>query len=123
MLEDIKNSVNPNAITLKFNQEINLIVNKELFYIALKNIIENGLKYSTDNEVTIEINNKQISIITKGDKLKKELEYYTQPFTQEYKNSKGFGLGLYIVYEIVKLHKFVFEYKHSDGYNIFQIII
>ena len=31
------------------------------------------------------------------------------------------GLGLYIVNEILKLHHFVFDYKHQDGKNLFII--
>jgi len=37
------------------------------------------------------------------------------------KNQNGFGLGLYIVSEIMKIHGFGLEYRHYDGKNIFIV--
>jgi len=123
LLDNIKKDLNSDNIIVNYNQDINLIANKELFFTALKNLIDNGLKYSTDNKVIVEVNSKQINIKSKGDKLKKDLKYYTQPFTQEYNNKIGFGLGLYIVSQILILHKFDFKYGHNNNYNTFEIII
>jgi len=123
LLKNIKNNINQNGIIITYKEDIELIVNHELFYTALKNLIDNGLKYSTNNEVIIDINNNKIIIKSKGDKLSKDLDYYTQAFTQEYKNSKGFGLGLYIVKQILQVHKFTLEYRYEDGYNNFCILV
>ena len=58
---------------------------------------------------------------SKGDKLKYDLEYYTQAFLQDNQQNKGFGLGLYIVNEILNKHKLNFDYKFQNGYNVFII--
>jgi two-component system OmpR family sensor kinase len=98
-----------------------LIANKELMTIVFKNLIDNGLKYSLDKKIIIEIYEHKIIFKSKGTKLQKDLKYYTQPFTQSKKNNQGFGLGLYIVSQILNLHQLEFNYKYIDKYNSFCI--
>ena len=65
-----------------------------------------------------------ISVCTLGKKLPFEFSSYIEPFFKgelSNANQDGFGLGLYIVNEIIKKHNFVFKYKHSKGKNIFMI--
>jgi len=102
-------------------RDFNLIVDCSLFIIVLKNLIDNGIKFNTNEHITISANPVQIAIISKGDKLKHDLDYYTQPFSQEEKRSDGFGLGLYIVKTIVDLHHFKFVYEYKAQHNHFII--
>ena len=100
----------------------NIVVNRPLFVILLKNLLTNGYKYATDHHIYIKILDNQIVFKTKGDKLSKDLEYYTQPFSQETKNSQGLGLGLYIANEIAILHHYRLHYWHDKGYNNFSLV-
>ena len=111
---------NDNLININI-KEFDLTVDKSLFIIVLKNLLDNGIKFSQDHEISFRANANQITVISCGDKLKHELDYYTQPFSQEEKRSDGFGLGLYIVKTILDLHGFRFLYKHKAGYNHFII--
>jgi two-component system OmpR family sensor kinase len=96
----------------------------KLFGIAVKNLIENGIKYSRDRKVEIRVDIQSIQFINSSEPLKHEFKAYLEPFYKgelTKKNQKGFGLGLYIVSEIMKIHDFSLEYKHENGKNIFTI--
>ena len=88
---------------------------------ALKNLIDNAIKFSTNKKAIIEANKSFIKVISQGEPLKNELSFYTDAFYQEDKRSSGFGLGLYIVKAIVNLHKFSLDYEYVDGKNCFII--
>ena len=108
----------------KIKQEIDdfeFEVDIYMLSIALKNLIDNAIKFSSDKQAFIKANKKSIEIISLGEALKNDLSYYTDAFYQEEKRSSGFGLGLYIVKTIVNLHKFKLEYKYLDGKNHFII--
>lgn len=110
-----------NSIKNNFSKN-RLNVNFELFTFVFKNLIDNGLKYSQDNDFYIECSDKKIHFISKGRQMDKPLTYYLQPFTKSSdKSSQSFGLGLYIVDAILKKHKFSFSYQNIDNYNYFTI--
>ena len=104
----------------EFNS-FSLYVDVDLFCIVLKNLLDNALKFNTQKELIAIANEEKIEIISYGEKLKHDLDYYTEPFSQEEKRSDGFGLGLYIVKTILDLHHFSFTYSHKEGKNIFTI--
>ncbi|MBL3519213.1 ArsS family sensor histidine kinase [Aliarcobacter lanthieri] len=89
--------------------------------IALKNLIDNAIKFGEDKKASIEANKDFIKIGSIGEPLKNQLSFYTDAFYQEEKRSNGFGLGLYIVKTIANLHKFTLSYEHKDGKNYFII--
>ncbi len=117
-----------NKLYLKDDSKVNVIIqdnfgiNADLQYLttAIKNLIDNALKYTTTFPITIKAYNNEISIINTGDKLSNKLEHYLKPFIQESQQRDGFGLGLSIVQKIVEKHHFVLTYEHSQG-NIFKI--
>lgn len=94
----------------------------KLLSLAVKNILDNGIKYSKNKKVSIIANKNTIEVISEGEPLKNDLEFYTQPFSQEEKRSGGFGLGLYIVQNIVDKLNYKLKYRHEDGKNIFMIV-
>jgi len=102
-------------------KDFELTIDHSLFIIVLKNLLDNGIKFSTTKEIVLKATPLQITVISCGDELKHDLDYYTQPFSQEEKRSDGFGLGLYIVQTILDLHQFKFVYKYKAGYNHFII--
>ena len=98
-------------------------ISGDLYYLstALKNLIDNALKYAISYPIIIETNKNELSISNKGTKLSKELEYYIKPFTQELAQRDGFGLGLSIVKKIVDKHHFQLLYSYEKEFNIFKI--
>ncbi len=112
--------VNPENIVSKI-KSFQFEVDVSMFSIALKNLIDNAIKFSPDSKAIITASKEQIEISSLGEPLKYNLDYYTEAFSQEEKRSDGFGLGLYIVKTIIHLHAYKFTYYYKDGKNYFNI--
>jgi len=87
--------------------------------IAIKNLIDNALKYTEKFPVVILAKEHSIEVQSFGKALLQPLSYYVEPFSKE--RSEGYGLGLSIVDNIVKKHGFSLVYEFRDGKNIFAI--
>ena len=95
-------------------------VNYKLFSIASKNLIDNAIKYSKDKKVIISTEGENIIYENSGKELEFELEKYFEPFfANEDKSKDSFGLGLYIVHNILKANNYTLEYEYKDGLNRF----
>ncbi len=111
-----------NSIEMTIQEDLQLKVDFKLFSIAIKNMIDNGIKYSENSKVHIFAEDDGIEFLSKGKELEHDLDYYIEPFTQGNSNkaNKSFGLGLYIVDSILKAHKMELAYEYRNGYNIFK---
>lgn len=99
---------------------IKLNVNFKLFSIAIKNLIDNAIKYSNDKKVEVLTQNEDILFVNSGKKLEGDFEKYLEPFYSKSSN-ESFGLGLYIVFNILKANGYNLLYKYEDGKNIFIV--
>lgn len=86
--------------------------NSEMLYIAVKNLVENGCKYSSDNmaKVNLSFSNQTalIEVNSSGEPIaKEEMDRIFQPFYRSANSAgkSGFGLGLALAKRIVGLHK------------------
>jgi two-component system OmpR family sensor kinase len=99
-----------------------LNVNFNIFSIAIKNIIDNGIKYSPENQTTISTKNNKIIFKNMGEKLKYPLDEYFEAFFKGQNNKNdSFGLGLYITKHILDFHNYKLEYEYKDKFNIFYL--
>ncbi len=89
--------------------------------IALKNLIDNAMKYSTQYPIIIESRKDELFIQNNSKKLSNDLIYYIQPFTREPNQQSGHGLGLNIVNKIIQMHNFTLHNKYENFSNIFYI--
>jgi two-component system OmpR family sensor kinase len=89
--------------------------------IVFKNLIDNAVKYGANLSIDYVENN--IIFSSDGEPLDKALSHYTQAFSkgENVPTDKGFGLGLYIVNEILSKHKMGFLHSYNDGKNAFTI--
>lgn len=95
-------------------------VNFKLFSIAIKNLIDNAVKYSVNKEVIISNKEENIIFENEGKELVYPLEKYFEPFfSNEDKSKDSFGLGLYIIYNILKANNYSLVYKYENGVNRF----
>ncbi len=107
-------------VDISIDDDIILHVDFRLFTTAMKNVIDNGIKYSIDQKISIEASKHKLSFISQGKPLKYDLSHYLEPFVQEKNSHQSFGLGLYIVHHIVKAHRIEFTYEHKESYNYFN---
>ncbi len=126
LLDDLVDS----AIDISFYEEekiikeyenIKLNIDFKLFVIAIKNLIDNGVKYSNTKKVTIKTEGNSILFINDGEKLKYPFENYLEPSYN--KESSRLSLGIYITNYILKSNKYRLDYRYENNKNIFKIIV
>lgn len=113
-LEDVASNVSQEVVKVDFN----------LFSTALKNLVDNARKYSADGEIRIEYANNALSVINKGEAFTQDVNDLLVPFTRDCGEleTESFGLGLYIVHEVLKRHGFALQHKYVDGEHFFTIV-
>jgi len=103
-------------------ENIALTTDAKLLSLAIKNLLDNGIKYSKNKEVTLKsTQDGSLEVLSEGEALKEPFSYYIEPFSQAEKRSSGFGLGLYIVNSIVEKLGWKLDYRYEMGNNIFVI--
>ncbi len=107
------------SVTINVNASFKINANFKLYATAIKNMIDNGIKYSTDAHITIVLKENELYFKSVGERLKYPLEYYIEPFTKDNPAKNSFGLGLYLVDSILKAHDKVLAYEYKDGVNSF----
>lgn len=102
---------------LTFNIEANIEtkVDKFYFHSIIQNLVENAAKYSPENTtITVNLSKEgrfvHLAVIDEGMGISAEeketvFEMYQRLENEETKETKGTGLGLYIVKQIVRSHK------------------
>jgi two-component system OmpR family sensor kinase len=102
-------------------EDTTITTDPKLLSLAIKNLIDNALKYGEPNGTEIVANERYIQVISTGQSLENPLVYYLEPFTQGEKRNSGFGLGLYIVHNIVNRLNYELNYFYKEGKNIFEL--
>ncbi len=108
------------------NNNINKVISKdyivnadfELLTLAIKNLLDNGIKYSKDKNVQVVVKDDKIRISNIGNELKGDINKYYEPF---HASQSGLGLGLYIIKSIIDIHNLKLKYYYEDGKNNFII--
>lgn len=111
--------VERDSVTIEVDASIKIFASYRLYTTAIKNMIDNGIKYSPDAHVKILIINEELCFESKGECIKNPLQYYIEPFTKENPSKNSFGLGLYLVDSILKAHDRVLAHEYHDGVNRF----
>ena len=112
----IDDEVLENSIDIVEESPLIIYTDFALFSLALKNLIDNGVKYSSDMKVHIIISKNSISIISNGERFTNDIERYFKPFNPK---GKGLGLGLYIVHTVTDILNIEFSYRYRENQNIF----
>lgn len=110
------------CVSIDVDTSIKLSANYKLYTTAIKNMIDNGIKYSTDAHVSIRYVGNELHFESKGKCIAHPLHYYVEPFTKDNPSKNSFGLGLYLVDSILKVHDQVLAHEYEDGINRFIFV-
>ncbi len=108
-------------IVLEIDDDFEIIADKYYMTMALKNLIDNAMKYAKEYPIKIKACDNKLFIENIAPKLSNDFVYYIRPFTREPNQQLGHGLGLNIVNKIIQLHNFKLNYTYNEPYNVFSI--
>jgi two-component system OmpR family sensor kinase len=111
--------VDSDAVSVDVASSIKINANYRLYTTAIKNMIDNAMKYSSDAHIRIVMINSELSFESKGECILHPLQYYIEPFTKDNPSKNSFGLGLYLVDSILKAHNQVLAHEYDNGVNRF----
>jgi len=121
MLDEDKKALH---VKLDVDPSILVKVDFESFALAIKNLLDNAIKYADDKVVHVRTDEYKLYIENRGKKLPMPIEEYYKPFVSGSKElKKGLGLGLYIVKNIITLNDFDLQYNYVDNIHQFSVEI
>ncbi len=121
MLDDDKKDLHV-KVDIDISKKIE--VDFESFTLAIKNLMDNAIKYADDRVVEVFVKENRLYIQNRGKKLPMDIDEYYKPFVSGSNEiRKGLGLGLYIVENIVKLNDMKLDYEYTSGMHKFSVDI
>ena len=114
--------IESDSVHREVESSVMIEANFRLFATAIKNMIDNAIKYSPVNTMSIRMEEDIIVFSNFGDGLTKPLSYYVEPFTKDHPTKDSFGLGLYIVNAILIEHGYCLAYERRGEENCFLFI-
>lgn len=118
--EEYAERIKEKNVSIEVNGACTVHADEELMNQAIKNIMDNAVKYVTDGgHIAVELSDKEVSFVNSSEPLDKDtLEDVWKPFVKgdnSRHGHKGTGLGLSIVKTIMDRHGFECEMDNCDG--------
>lgn len=112
-------------IEVRIEENFSITGDLQYLSLALKNLLDNALKYADRLPIRLEASSKSINVYNHGLPLEKEFNYFLTPFTRQEssRTTDGFGLGLNIVSKIVAKHGFLLSYRYENEEHCFSITV
>jgi len=103
------------------HEKVNVDFN--LFAYAIKNLVDNAIKYAETLPIIVRYQEGCIEVINKGAPLSEDFNIYLKAFKRDrtYHSIEGMGLGLYIANEIIEKHGYTLEYDYEKDSHHFMI--
>lgn len=131
--EWLEKGFNGYSVEIHFDLDIDadalsLMGDEPLVRAAILNLMDNGCKYSTDSQVSIRVDTSTknwitLTFINSATISQEEMEKIFAPFYRSPANrtGKGFGIGLSLVNNVVRLHKGQLTATSKDGVTQFML--
>ena len=128
----LRNQKDHITIHLKNSKNKKITISSDLLRLKqiLLNLVNNALKFTEKGSITFGYELKKNTILfyvsdtgigISSNQNIKVFNRFTKLSSTKGKVYPGFGLGLYITYQILKKHKFLLTYSHKDGENKFTL--
>lgn len=116
--------IDESNIEIRIQENFSITGDLQYLSLALKNLLDNALKYADRLPIRLEASSKRINVFNHGRPLEKEFGYFLTPFTRQEssRTTEGFGLGLDIVSKIVAKHGFSLSYSYVNEEHCFAIV-
>ena len=116
-VENIELNYPKKEVVIKGDKSVTIKADPALFSVVVSNLVENAFKYSED-EVLVSFDEKCLNVTDTGIGISsKNLENITAKFYRVHENSwnNSLGLGLFIVNNIINLHKFSLDIQSVEN--------
>ncbi|WP_104722455.1 ArsS family sensor histidine kinase [Helicobacter mesocricetorum] len=100
-----------------------LYVDLEIIALAIKNLIDNALKYKSKGKVEVIVEGRDLIIKNYAPPLPYSLKDLSKPFFKDKESDQrgGLGLGIYIIQSVLDTQGLELEYFHWNNKNNFII--
>ncbi len=116
-VENIELNYPKKEVVIKGDKSVTIKADPALFSVVVSNLVENAFKYSED-KVLVSFDEKCLNVTDTGIGISsKNLENITAKFYRVHENSwnNSLGLGLFIVNNIINLHKFSLDIQSVEN--------
>lgn len=117
-----ENCADKSGVDINLYADFELECSQNECILAIKNLIDNAIKHSKDNKCFIEVHKSFIKIKSNGEKIETPLDELCKPFVKG-ENSKGFGLGLYLVKKFTDKNSLSLSLTFENDSNVFELHI
>lgn len=119
-------SADENSTELEISADFSIFGDFDFLCVALKNLIDNALKYRTQGKVRLLVRENEILVQNFAPKLEDKIsnlfaEFYRGEQSLKNPQISGLGLGLAIVKAVCKLHKIQIFYDFKENIHSFGL--
>lgn len=110
-------------ISVNIYEPLIVNANKVLLESLINNLIVNAIRHNINKNgnVLVEVKDNTLIVSNTGEAKALDVEKIFKRFNRISEEKKGNGLGLSIIYQICKFHKWDLEYQFKGGFHIFIV--
>lgn len=109
-------------VSLEVESPLSVVANKILLESLINNLVVNAIRHNIDGgSIHMIVKDNTFVISNTGDTIPLNEEKVFRRFSRTSEHKKGNGLGLSIIYQICKFHKWKVKYNYEDNKHRFTV--